>query len=216
MRQLLTALSGSVLLIGFLLAVLLGWSLFWGWLLMLALPFTLFEGTLLIMIATMFVTYSIANASEMQPVEDWEEEEDITDYYMLPFNQFMGSKQDYNWGNWVRYNLANEVDYVYREFLEDDNLSEEARESMAIHMADAAIEVLKRKSFLPPNGITTNQLNRQLNKMNVQLEHERYLDLALNRINEVITFPYIEIVIRQKKWKQRYPAVLLDEDFTPI
>jgi len=198
--------------------VLLSWSLFWGWLLTLVLPFTLFEGALLIMIATMFVTYGIASASKMLPplLEDWEEEEDITNHYMLPFNQFMGSKQDYNWENWVRYNLANEVDYVYREFLEDDNLSDEARESMAIHMADAAIEVLKRKSFVPPDGITTNQLNRQLNKMNVQLEHERYLDLALSGINEVITYPYIEIVIRQKKWKQRYPAVLLDEDFNPI
>lgn len=184
MRQFIRMLSGSLLVLIVMVAVILAWSILIGWVLTLILPFELFEGSLLAIIASGIVFVGLFNSN------------DASDggYFSIPLDRFVDTPDDMTWENWVRYNLAN---VLHEDFSQHGN----ADEDVATQVADAVVEILKRRGRRASPTITASQLQRRLD-----VEIGDMLDVAVNTVNDFVVDSYVETVMEQKSWNKPLPG----------
>ncbi len=197
---------GSLMVLGGLLTVVLVWSLLIGWILTLILPFELFEGTLLALLSTGIVIYVFANVPDPED-EEWED--DLAERYTIPVERFAKNEADETWENWVNYELANVINYEFKQSHVARTLTDEQRETKAIRLSAAAVAILKRKSPRSTKiEITTPQLRRQLKQVGSKLVDDDILDVAAQSINEALITTPIQFAVREKAWDKSVPMVV--------
>jgi hypothetical protein len=187
------------------LALLVGVSLGIGWLLTLVLPFSLFEGTIVGMIAsiaTWAIWYNV-----LRDVYKFElEEQERFDVAEIPVTRFCKTEADKTWANWFRYVLANSIyaDLLASPFWGEAMDAGHLREK-SIHLADAAVESLQKRSRAKRLRVSRAQLRQQFTKANQHPYDEDILDVAATALNRDL--PYLKdqlrFVIQNDEWTEQ-------------
>lgn len=187
--------------------------------------FTRFEATLLATIfglVTFYVLRAVARlflpAELLQNSvsERWDEEEpqQRAEYQTIPQERFYKSADERTWEAWLRAEVANDV---YAEFQDAPrtvtNLNHAQLQELAIRLAQAGVNVIKRKTGRARRLSTNlNDLRRELLNMGQRAYDEDILRLALSAINMNLNFfeqPLRE-VMRTQDWDE--PATIPEHD----
>ncbi|MFQ6091752.1 MAG: hypothetical protein ACE5OR_03565 [bacterium] len=179
-------------------------SLSVGWILTLLLPFSLFEGTLLAMIATVSTLVIWQNMLRSAPTQVFEEESDFGPDEIPP-SMFWDRKADRTWENWFRYVLANSI---YEDFFISPHWVEamngEQLQEMSIRLADAGVEVLKKKSpYAKRLRVSRGALRHEMGEGGQEPYDDDILAMAATSINAEVRVYGKELreVAREQLWE---------------
>lgn len=187
--------------------------------------FSYFEATLL---ATIFAVITLALLrtlarlflpAELLPTEErtaWnlDEDERTDEYDSIPQTRFYQSAAERTWEAWLKAEVANDI---YAE-LQDapstvTNLNQSQLRELAIRLAEAAINIIKRKTGRARRlSVNLNDLRRELNRMGQRPYEDDILRLALSAINMNLNFfeEPIREVIRAQEWEE--PATMPESE----
>jgi hypothetical protein len=193
-----------VVLILISLALVIGISLGIGWVLTLIFSFSLFEGTVVGMMSAV-ITWAIwHNILRDMPVFEEEVDSEIEE---IPASRFWETGADKTWENWFRYEFANSI---YEDFLTSPRLGavmgERQLQELAICMADAALEGLKRKSpRVKRMRVSRGMLQQEIANIGQQPYDDDILDIAVTAVN--IELVHLEdelrLVIKEGLWDEQ-------------
>ncbi|HRW08604.1 MAG TPA: hypothetical protein P5121_26055 [Caldilineaceae bacterium] len=179
--------------------------------------FSYFEATLL---ATLFafITFALLRIlarlflpAELLPDNSstgWtsEEGEHAANYQLIPQERFYTNPAERTWEAWFKAEVANDV---YAEFQHAPqaaaNLNQSQLQELSIRLAEAGINIVKRKTGRARRLSTNlNDLRRELNRMGLRPYDDHILRLALSAINMNLNFfeDPLRDVIRRQEWDQ--------------
>ncbi len=178
-------------------AIVLAVALGIGWVLQLLVPFDWFQATLLSLIAGLAIIAFLISILKDPPVSDdaddfddydivdeWRFSGDSEDEIAIPLTRFWTSSRRPSWEAWMTFVLANDI---YVDLLEDDKISrrwdDKSLEDVAIDLAKAAIENLKRRAPQKKVAISKTKLRESLKKTERWAEYHPFIDLFHPIIN---------------------------------
>lgn len=194
-----------------------------GRLLQRAIPaFSLFEATLLTLLFG-WVTGRILRAivrfflpaelREQPPIDTLEPAKEVVtteNYHTIPAERFYHSEAERTWEAWLRSELANDI---YIEFQERpntlSNLNSVQIQDLAIRMADAGLNIIKRETGRARRlKASLKDLRQELNQMGQRHYEDAVLRLALAAINMNMNFfgEKLREIIGTQRWNQ--PTVM--------
>jgi len=219
--SLLVLLIITIFLVGFIFTAAV--ALLFGVLLQSLLPFTLFEATIL---STFFAAVTVywfwRLVTTIAPPEVWqqpvreqrdEEEEEEPGYQTIAKSRFYQQDEERTWESWLREELANDI-YVEFQDAPDtvESLSDPQTQEMAIRLADAAINILKRRTSRARRlAVTLADFQRELHRIGQRAYNDEMLNMVLLATNMNLHY-YANIlknVIYNRQWNE--PATLPDE-----
>jgi hypothetical protein len=219
--SLLVLLIVAIFLVGFIFTGAV--ALLFGALLQSFLPFTLFEATIL---STLFAAVTVywfwRLVTTIAPPEIWqqpvreqrdEEEEEEQSYQTIAKSRFYQQEQERTWESWLHEELANDI-YIEFQDAPDmvDTLSDPQTQEMAIRLADAAINILKRRTSRARRlAVTLADFQRELQRIGQRAYNDEMLNMVLLATNMNLHY-YANIlknVIYNRRWNE--PATLPDE-----
>jgi hypothetical protein len=198
-------------------------ALLFGALLQSFLPFTLFEATIL---STLFAAVTVywfwRLVTTIAPPEIWqqpvreqrdEEEEEEQSYQTIAKSRFYQQEQERTWESWLREELANDIYIEFQDAPDTvDTLSDPQTQEMAIRLADAAINILKRRTSRARRlAVTLADFQRELQRIGQRAYNDEMLNMVLLATNMNLHY-YANIlknVIYNRRWNE--PATLPDE-----
>lgn len=198
-----------------------GVALLFGGLLKTFLPFTLFEATIL---STLFAAVTVYWFSRIltavappevwqQPVSEQREEDEERNYQTIAKSRFYREAEERTWEAWLRAELANDI-YVEFQDAPDtvNNLSDPQAQEMSIRLADAAINILKRRTNRARRlAVTLADFQRELQRIGQRAYNDEMLNLVLSATNMNLHY-YANIlknVIYNRRWNE--PATVPEE-----
>jgi hypothetical protein len=197
-------------------------ALLFGKLLQTFLPFTLFEATILSTFFAAVTVYwfwrlvTIIAPPEVwqQPVrEQLEETEEEEGYQTIAKSRFYQQGEERTWELWLREELANDI-YVEFQDAPDtvDNLSDPQAQEMAIRLADAAINILKRRTSRARRlAVSLADFQRELHRIGQRAYNDEMLNLVLLATNMNLHYyaNVLKNVIYNRRWNE--PATIPEE-----
>lgn len=199
-----------------------GVALLFGWLLKTFLPFTLFEATILSTFFSAvtvywfgrFLTFIAPPEVWKQPASDPHEEEEEPDYQKIAKSRFYQQAEERTWEAWLRAELANDI-YVEFQDAPDavTNLNDAQSQDLAIRLADAAINILKRRTNRARQlAVTLADFQRELQRIGQRAYNDEMLHLVLAATNMNLHY-YANIlknVIYNRRWNE--PATVPEDN----
>lgn len=197
-------------------------ALLFGALLQSFLPFTLFEATILSTFFAAVTVYwfwrlvTIIAPPEVwqQPVREQRDEEEEQSYQTIAKSRFYQQEEERTWESWLREELANDI-YVEFQDAPDtvDNLSDPQAQEMAIRLADAAINILKRRTSRARRlAVTLADFQRELHRIGQRAYNDEMLNLVLLATNMNLHYyaNVLKNVIYNRRWNE--PATIPEEE----
>ncbi|MCZ6633536.1 MAG: hypothetical protein O7G87_09030 [bacterium] len=195
----------TVVLVVISLALVIGIPLVIGWILTLFLPFSLFEGTLLGMIASLVTGMIWYNILRFDPSSEVEEEENDSEGEILE-SRFWRTNAERTWENWFRYMIANSV---YEDLLDSprwvEETSEEQLQELSIHLADAALSILKTKSPRATQlRVSKGRLKHEMVKIGQPPYEDSILNAGVAAVNVVLApmEAVLKRIVREQLWDE--------------
>lgn len=202
-----------LIVFGLAFALVAAFALGLGVLLRWAVPtFSLFEATLLGTLFGLIIIYTARNIVHIllptSRSSAWfdEEEDAATDHETIPQERFFTNEEERTWDAWLHAELANDI---YAEFQDAprsiSNLNPGQAQELAIRLAEAGINIIKRKTGRARRlAISLNDLRRELNRMGQRAYDDDILQMALAAINMNLNFFSNDLreVIRGQKWDE--------------
>ena len=202
-----------ILLIGSLaITLLILWSTGLSWLLIKLLPFTLFEGALLIMLATIFILYTVIKvladppqrATDDFPLGTAPHQKD-----MISEDRFWKDADEKTNEAWFRYTIANMLYAEISDLELDLTLGKAQQKELAIRLTDIVVAMLKARKYRRGArrvAITLPQLKDQMEKMGQRPYDEDILETTVAAINMHLAYDedLVDIVV-DKTWNEVDP-----------
>jgi hypothetical protein len=142
-----------------------------------------------------------------------EEEEEEQSYQTIAKSRFYQQEQERTWESWLREELANDIYIEFQDAPDTvDTLSDPQTQEMAIRLADAAINILKRRTSRARRlAVTLADFQRELQRIGQRAYNDEMLNMVLLATNMNLHY-YANIlknVIYNRRWNE--PATLPDE-----
>jgi len=183
-------------------------------------PFTLFEATILSTFFGAVTVYWFGRILTMiAPPEMWQQPtpeviEEEPDYQTIAKSRFYQQDEERTWEAWLRAELANDI-YVEFQDAPDTvpNLSDPQSQDLAIRLADAAINILKRRTNRARRlAVTLADFQRELQRIGQRAYNDEMLHVVLSATNMNLHY-YANIlknVIYNRRWNE--PATIPEEN----
>lgn len=197
-------------------------ALLFGGLLKTFLPFTLFEATIL---STLFMAVTVYWFGRIlmaiappdlwkQPVTEQLEGEEERNYQTIAKSRFYQQAEERTWEAWLRAELANDIYVEFQDAPDSvNNLNDPQAQEMAIRLADAAINILKRRTNRARRlAVTLADFQRELQRIGQRAYNDEMLHLVLSATNMNLHY-YANIlknVIYNRRWNE--PATIPEEN----
>ncbi len=173
---------------------------------LLSLFFGLVTGYILRGLVRLFVPIELREQTPVDPAEPAKEAVAAESYHTIPAERFYHSEAERTWEAWLRSELANDI---YIEFQEKpntvSNLNSVQIQDLAIRMADAGLNIIKRETGRARRLKTSlKDLRQELNEMGQRHYEDAVLRLALAAINMNMNFfgDKLRELIGTQRWNQ--------------
>lgn len=173
---------------------------------LLSLLFGLVTGYILRGLVRLFVPIELREQAPVDPAEPAKEAVAAESYHTIPAERFYHSEAERTWEAWLRSELANDI---YIEFQEKpntvSNLNSVQIQDLAIRMADAGLNIIKRETGRARRLKTSlKDLRQELNEMGQRHYEDAVLRLALAAINMNMNFfgDKLRELIGTQRWNQ--------------
>ena len=173
---------------------------------LLSLCFGLVTGYILRGLVRLFVPIELREQPLVDTLEQAKEAITAENYHTIPAERFYHSEAERTWEAWLRSELANDI---YIEFQEKpntlSNLNTVQIQDLAIRMADAGLNIIKRETGRAQRlKASLKDLQQELNEMGQRHYEDAVLRLALAAINMNMNFfgEKLREIIGTQRWNQ--------------
>ncbi len=198
-----------------------GVALLFGGLIQSILPFSLFEATIL---STLFAAVTVYWFGRVfttiappqlwkQPVSEQLENDEERDYQTIAKSRFYQQAEERTWEAWLRAELANDIYVEFQDASDTVHLNDSQAQEQAIRLADAAINILKRRTNRARRlAVTLADFRREMQLIGQRAYNDEMLQLVLSATNMNLHY-YANIlknVIYNRRWNE--PATIPEEN----
>jgi len=198
-----------------------GVALLFGSLIQSILPFTLFEATILSTLFAAVTVYWFGRVmTTIAPPQLWKqpaieplESDEERDYQTIAKSRFYQQAEERTWEAWLRAELANDIYVEFQDASETVHLNDSQAQEQAIRLADAAINILKRRTNRARRlAVTLADFRREMQLLGQRAYNDEMLHLVLAATNMNLHY-YANIlknVIYNRRWNE--PATIPEDN----